>query len=100
VSSRPASRDYSPNPEAPWPIFGCEPHVPEAACPHCGPLPDYSRGVCMVCHATGDRLESRLDREFREAVRAEREADAVTRQAFQKELAARRRKAKGRKRAA
>jgi hypothetical protein len=100
VSSRPANRDYSPNFEAPWPIFGCEPHTPDAACPHHGPLPEYSRGVCMTCHATGARLAAKLDRELRAALMAEREAEATTRQAFQKELAARRRKAKCRRKVA
>jgi hypothetical protein len=100
VSCRPANRDYSPNFDAPWPIFGCEPHVPDAACPHHGPLPDYSRGVCMMCHATGARLAARLDRELREAMQAQAVADQQGRQQFQRELAARRRKAKCRRKVA
>jgi hypothetical protein len=54
----------------------------------------------MTCHATGARLAARLDRELRAALMAEREAEATTRQAFQKELAARRRKAKCRRKVA
>lgn len=49
-----------PNPDAPWAMFGAGDGWIRGRCPHHGPLPEWSRGVCMVCHATGARLEAKL----------------------------------------
>lgn len=51
---------YTPNPDAPWPLFGCDDGWIRGVCPHHGPLPVWSRGVCMVCHKTGANLEHKL----------------------------------------
>lgn len=92
------SIDHAPRLDAPWLLTPIGPLAPGSACPHHGPLPEYSRGVCAVCHATGARLQSRLDLELRETIAAEGQSAAERMADFQSRLrAARLAKLRGRR---
>lgn len=77
------SADYSPRVGEPWLLTPIGPLTPGSACPHHGPLPEYSRGVCAVCHATGARLQTRLSEELREAIQADAQSSGERQAEFQ-----------------
>ncbi len=83
--------------DRPWLLTPIGPLTPGSACPHHGPLPEESRGVCAVCHATGARLQSRLDVELREARQAEARSEAERQAEFRRKLWAARQAKLGRR---